>query len=232
MRLSLPHVRARCSMRAILRRIKPLSGLRCARDCASCLIVLLLLSGQNAGAQSAPATDYFNTGAQFYISNNIPDALKSTEAGLKQYPDDVKLKKLYELLKQQQQQQSQQNQQQQKNQQSQSQQQQQKNQQKQNQQSSSKNSQDQQRQNEQKQSQSDQQKAEEKKQQEKQQAAEQKKEGDKQDQENAEAQPVKSGQMTPEEAKRLLDAQKGDEQVLQWKPQGKPEDQNRPIKDW
>jgi hypothetical protein len=38
--------------------------------------------------------------------------------------------------------------------------------------------------------------------------------------------------MSPEEAKRLLDAQKGDEQVLQWKPQGKPEDQNRPIKDW
>ena len=27
--------------------------------------------------------------------------------------------------------------------------------------------------------------------------------------------------MTPEEAKRLLDAQKGDEQVLQWRPQGK-----------
>jgi hypothetical protein len=28
--------------------------------------------------------------------------------------------------------------------------------------------------------------------------------------------------MTPEAAKRLLDAQKGDEQFLQWKPQGKP----------
>jgi hypothetical protein len=38
--------------------------------------------------------------------------------------------------------------------------------------------------------------------------------------------------MTPEEAKRLLDAQKGNEQVLQLKPQGKPEDRNRTAKDW
>jgi hypothetical protein len=38
--------------------------------------------------------------------------------------------------------------------------------------------------------------------------------------------------MTPEEAKRLLDAQKGNEQILQMKPQGKPEDQSRPVKDW
>ena len=38
--------------------------------------------------------------------------------------------------------------------------------------------------------------------------------------------------MSPEEAKRLLDAQKSEEQVLQWKPQGKPENPNRPVKDW
>jgi hypothetical protein len=171
------------------------------------LSLLLLLSWQNAGAQLAPADDLFNSGAQLYISNNIPQALDSTEAGLKQYPNDEKLKKLEALLKQQQQQQ-------------------------QNQQSSAKNSQDQQKQDEQKQNQSEQQKAEQQKQQEQQQASAQKKEGDKQDQQNAEAQPVQPGQMTPEEAKRLLDAQKGDEQILQMKPQGKPEDQNRPIKDW
>ena len=184
---------------------------------------LLLLAWRNAGAQFAPADDFFNSGAQFYISNNIPQALESTEAGLKQYPNDEKLKKLEALLKQQQQQQSQQNQQQQNQQQKPQQQ---------NQQSSSKNSQDQQKQDEQKQKQAEQQKAEQQKQQEQQQAAAQKKEGDKQNQQNAEGQPVKPGQMTPEEAKRLLDAQKGDEQVLQWKPQGKPEDQNRPVKDW
>jgi Ca-activated chloride channel family protein len=184
---------------------------------------LLLLAWQNAGAQLAPADDFFNSGAQLYISNNIPAALESTEAGLRQYPNDEKLKKLYELLKQQQQSQSQSQQ----NQQDQSQQQKsdgQQNQQQQKQQSSANNSQDQQKQN-----QSGQQKAEQQKQQ---QASAQKKEGDKQDQQNAEGQPVQPGQMTPEEAKRLLDAQKGDEQVLQWKPQGKPEDQNRPVKDW
>ena len=184
---------------------------------------LLLLAWQNAGAQLAPADDFFNSGAQLYISNNIPAALESTEAGLRQYPNDEKLKKLYELLKQQQQSQSQSQQ----NQQDQSQQQKsdgQQNQQQQKQQSSANNSQDQQKQN-----QSGQQKAEQQKQQ---QASAQKKEGDKQDQQNAEGEPVKPGQMTPEEAKRLLDAQKGDEQVLQWKPQAKPEGQNQPVKDW
>ena len=40
------------------------------------------------------------------------------------------------------------------------------------------------------------------------------------------------GEMTPAEAKRLLDAQKGDEQFLQMKPEGKPENPNRPVKDW
>ena len=183
----------------------------------SLLTLLLFFAARKVCAQFAPADDFFNSGAQLYISNNIPAALESTEAGLKQYPNDEKLKKLEALLKQQQQQRSQQNQQQ--NQQNQSQQQKpngQQNQQQQKQQSSANNSQDQQKQN-----QSDQQ-----------QASAQKKDGDKQDQQKAEGQPVQPGQMTPEEAKRLLDAQKGDEQVLQWKPQGKPEDQNRPVKDW
>ena len=228
MRLSLQHSRARHSVRAALSIMPPFSRSRRAGDCAPYLVVFLLLSSWNAGAQLAPAEDFFNSGAQFYISNNIPSALARVEAGLKTFPNDEKLKKLEELLKQQQQQQSQQNQQQnqkQQNQQNQSQQQQQK------QQSSAKNSQDQQKQDQQKQNQSEQQKAEQQKQQE-QQAAAQKKQGDKQDQQNAEGQPVKPGQMTPEEAKRLLDAQKGDEQVLQWKPQGKPEEQNKPVKDW
>ena len=38
--------------------------------------------------------------------------------------------------------------------------------------------------------------------------------------------------MTPEAAKRLLDAQKGDEQFLQLKPQTPPPQDQRPIKDW
>ncbi len=47
-----------------------------------------------------------------------------------------------------------------------------------------------------------------------------------------ERQPASPGQMTPEEAKRLLDAQKGEEQVLQFRPPAKPRDARRPFKDW
>ena len=210
----------------------------------SLLPLLLVFAAQKICAQTAE--DFFNGGAQFYISNNIPSALEKTESGLKIYPNDEKLKKLEELLKQQQQQnqqnQNQQNQsqQQQKNQQNQSQQNQQsqqnssdqKNQQQQNQQSSQKNSQDQQKQDEQKQNQSGQKKDEQQKQQDQQKSSAEKKDGEKQDNQNAEGQPVAAGQMTPEEAKRLLDAQKGDEQVLQLKPQGKPQDNQKPVKDW
>ena len=38
--------------------------------------------------------------------------------------------------------------------------------------------------------------------------------------------------ITPEEAQRLLDAQKSDEQFLQLKPKNPPESPNKPIKDW
>ena len=69
---------------------------------------LLLFSWQKVCAQLAPPDDFFNGGAQLYISNNIPAALARVESGLKLYPDDVKLKKLEQLLKQQQQQQQQQ----------------------------------------------------------------------------------------------------------------------------
>jgi Ca-activated chloride channel family protein len=41
-----------------------------------------------------------------------------------------------------------------------------------------------------------------------------------------------AGQMTPEQARQLLDAQKGDENMLPIKPTGKPVDKGRPVKDW
>jgi Ca-activated chloride channel family protein len=170
--------------------------------------LLMLLSWQTGRAQTAD--DFFNSGAQFYISNNIPSALEKTENGLKLYPDDVKLQKLEKLLKQQQQ--SQQNQQQQ-------------NQQK---QSQSQKSQGQQQKNQQQQQNS--QKQEQQKQQEQKKASAEKQNEEKK--EKAEEQQSKPGQMTPEEAKRLLDSQKGDEQVLQLKPQGSPQNSSRPFKDW
>jgi len=197
------------------------------------LSLLLVLGAQKVCAQYLPAEDFFNAGAQLYISNNVPAALERTETGLKIYPNDEKLQKLEKLLKQQQQQnQQQQNQQ---NQQQQSQQdqkqqdkkdQQQKQDQKQ-QQDQQKNS-EQQKQGQQKQS--DQKKDEGQKQQEQKKDAGDKPKDEKQDQQPG--QPVKVGEMTSEEAKRLLDAQKGNEQLLQMKPQDKPRDPSRPVKDW
>jgi len=178
---------------------------------------LALLAWQTtAVAQIAPAADFFNSGAQLYISNNIPSALERTEAGLKIYPDDEKLKKLEELLKQQQQSQQQQSQQ---NQQNQSQQQQQQNQQKpdQNQQ--------------QKDQQSQNQAAQPKDQQPPQPANSAGKQGDEK-KDGKEAQASAAGEMSPQEAQKLLDAQKGDEQLLQLKPPVKPKDNQKPVKDW
>ena len=60
----------------------------------------------------------------------------------------------------------------------------------------------------------------------------QKKDGEKSDKPEAEGQPVKPGEMTPEEAKRLLEAQKSNEQLLQLKPPEKPRNNSRPVKDW
>ncbi|HUA67966.1 MAG TPA: hypothetical protein VMA13_05410 [Candidatus Saccharimonadales bacterium] len=180
------------------------------------LSVSLLLAWQAALAQNAD--DYFNSGAHAYISNNIPQALVPVEEGLKLYPDDVKLKKLYELLKQQQQSQSNQSQQNQN----------QKNQSQQQKSNSQQNQQQQQKQNEQNQSG---QKSNEQKQPQ-QQKFSGKQSGEKQEKQNEQGQPLKAGQMTPEEAKRLLDEQKGDEQFLQLKPPEKPQNDHQPIEDW
>jgi len=190
-------------------------------------VSLLWLAWPTARAQSAD--DFFNGGAHSYISNNIPQALEVVKTGLKQYPDDVKLKKLYELLKQQSQQQSQNNQSpQNQNQQSQpNQPQQQKSNSQQNQQPSPPNSQPQ---NQNQPNPSGQNNDEQPKQP---QPTPGGKPGDeKPENQNGQGQPVTAGQMTPEDAKRLLDAQKGDEQFLQLNPQGKPQNQQLPVKDW
>jgi Mg-chelatase subunit ChlI len=186
---------------------------------ASLSLLLAALSG--AGAQTAD--DFFHGGALSYLSNNIPGALETVTNGLQRFPDDPKLKKLYELLNQQQQQ-NQQNQKDQKQDQK---------------QDDKKDNQSQQQQ-----AKNDQQKKEEqKKQQEKQ---------DKQDQQKRDQQQTKSGDqsrnkpenkpgesqqvnahaMTPQEAKQLLDAQKGDEKVLQFVPQDEPKNQGKKLKDW
>jgi len=179
---------------------------------------LALLTWQTAVAQIAPADDFFKSGAQLYISNNIPSALARTEAGLKIYPDNVKLKKLEELLKQQQQSQQQQSQQ---NQQDQSQ------------------KQDQQNQNQQKPDQNqppkDQQSKSQPEQPKDQQQPQPANSAGKQDDEKKDDQQAQASadkEMSPQEAQKLLDAQKGNEQLLQLKPPGKPQDNQKPVKDW
>lgn len=83
---------------------------------------------------------------------------------------------------------------------------------------------------EQEQQQKEQQQAQQEKQQQAGQSAGQPK--DKLDDKEQEAAAGVPGQMTPEQARQLLDAQKGDEQLLQLKPDKKPLDRTRPFKDW
>jgi len=172
---------------------------------------LLLLAGQAVCAQ--PADEFFHSGAQSYLSNNVAKAREEVDNGLKLYPDDLKLKKLDELLKQQSQSQSKNDQQKQ-------------DQENKDQQQAKQDQKDQPKQQGEKQSQE-----QKDKQQQEQQA---KSSGQKKDgQEKSEpSQPMQAHAMTPQEAKQLLDAQKGDEQVLQFRPQGEPKNRERTLKDW
>jgi len=183
---------------------------------------LLLLTRLGAGAQTAD--DFFHGGAQSYLTNNVPGALEVVTNGLQRFPADEKLKKLFELLNQQQQQQQKEQQQKEQDQ---------KDQQKQDQ------KQDQQKQDkkEDEQSKQDQQKKEDKKQQE----GQDKKPKEQKDKDQAKPddgkesgkpQQVSAHAMTPKEAKQLLDAQKDDEQVLIFQPQGEPKNRTKRLKDW
>ncbi len=190
------------------------------------LASLSLLFLASTSLRSQPAEEYFHGGAQLYLSNNIPAALQTVTNGLQRFPDDEKLKKLYELLNQQQQQ----NQQDQKDKQ---------------QDKKEDQKQDKQKQDEKKdqQSKKDQQKKDEQK---KEQEAKDKKEQEKKDQQQAgdkskdkpdqkkegDQQQVAAHAMTPQEAKQLLDAQKGDEEVLVFKPETDPKRQDKKLKDW
>lgn len=196
------------------------------RSQTSLSLSLLLLTLLSAGAQNAD--EFFHGGAQHFLTNNIPGALEVVTNGLQRFPEDEKLKKLYELLNQQQQQQQQ-------NQDQKQQDQDQKDEQKQDQQKQddkkdqqSKN--DQQKQEEEKKQQDAQKKEQEKKDQ--QQAKSGDKSKDKPEEKAGEPQQVAAHQMTPQEAKQLLDAQKDDEQVLIFQPQGEPKNRTKQLKDW
>jgi outer membrane biosynthesis protein TonB len=171
------------------------------------LSLLLPALWQTTRAQTN-ADDYFHGGAQSYLSNNIPGALEKVESGLKLYPEDIKLKKLEELLKQQNQQQQQ----------------------KQNQ------DQNQQQNNQQTNSPPQQPKEPDQKQDQDQKQNQPKPDQDAKDQRKDQPQeaPVKyaEGQMTPQQAKQLLDAEKNDETLMPVKLDNKAPAQRGAIKDW
>ncbi len=205
---------------------------------------------------------FYNRGnSLFWLGEGSPDPKKRTEAwekALKDFELSTKLnprdtdakynhefvKKKLEELKQQQQQ-SQQNKsdqnkqdQQKQDQQNQSGQQQKQDEQKQDQQQDQQQKDQQQ---QQQQAQQDQQKKQDQQQQQAAQQAQQEKEKqasaaqqqkEKEDKEKQDAAAYAAGQMTPEQAEQLLDAQKGDEKMLSLKQENKPLDRNKPIKDW
>ena len=179
----------------------------------------------DATAQFIPADDFFHGGAMAYLSNNIPSALKEVTNGLAIYPNDEKLKKLEELLKQQQQQQQ--------NQQQQNQQQQQNNQSKDDQKKDQSSKQQDQKKNDQQKQEQQKKDAQEKKDQ-KQAEQQQAKKSDEQKKpdEKDQGEAVAAGEMTPQEAKQLLDSQKNDELMMPASRKDKPPQQDRVIKDW
>jgi cell division protein FtsN len=172
------------------------------------LSLLLLALAQVHAQPLVDADEFFHGGAQLYLSNNVPAALGVVTNGLAQFPDDAKLKKLEELLKQKQQEQQQQDQQKQ-------------DQEKKDQQKSEQDKKDQQKKDEpDKQDKKDDPKKPQPSKPEKKDSAD-KKDGK-----------PKPGQMTPAQAARLLDGQKGEEEALVFKPEGKPKDESKPVKDW
>ena len=113
---------------------------------AAGVFLLSLLTMDSIYAQQN-AEDYFHSGANSFINNDLPTAINEVNTGLSKYPNDPKLNALLEKLKEEQQkQQQQQNQQQDQQQQNQDQ----------NQQQQDQNQQDQEQENEQQQEQNDQ----------------------------------------------------------------------------
>ena len=178
---------------------------------------LSLLAALHLAAAETPA-DFFHEGATNYVFVRTPEARRAVEAGLQKYPDDVPLQKLLELLKQQEnQQQQQQKDQDQKQEQN-------KDQKQQDQQSQQqKNEQQQKDQNKEQESK----KQDEKDSQDKKNTEEKEKkdakgeqrpkpqdQGEKKDEDQAQAGRMSAMQMTPQQAQQLLDAHKGEENVM------------------
>jgi outer membrane biosynthesis protein TonB len=205
------------------------------------LTVLTVFFHPSSVLHAQTADDYFHGGATNYVFGQKEKAKEQIVTGLQVFPTDPKLNQLLVLLKKEEEQKQQQQQQQQQQQNKKDQNKDQKQNQDQKKDSNQKKDSQQNQSNEQKKDQEKKQQdqarknADQKKQPEKkdQQAADQKKQ-DKSDQnDQQEPQPAYApGQMTPQQAKQLLDAQKGDEMMIPLHPPVKPRDPNKPLKDW
>jgi hypothetical protein len=151
------------------------------------LVALLSLPSLCSAADPSSPADYFNTGAERFINSDLETAKARVNEGLSNFPNDAKLAALKQLLEQQQQQQQQQNQDSQQD--------------------------------------KDQQKEQQEKQDQQQQKDQQQQEQDKQEQQKQDASsgqdqqaqkpqdaPARPEELTPEDAKLLLDAAKENEQ--------------------
>jgi Ca-activated chloride channel family protein len=195
--------------------------------------------------------EFFHRGAQHFLVGSNELAKAEVARGLQMHPDDASLKKFWELLNQQQQQQQNQDDKQQD----------QKDQQKQDEQKQDQSKQDQSKEDKEKKSsqdkkdqegkKQDQQQSQDKKQEQKekdsQQSAKQdqeKKDGEKagqgqpqkaddeQGNPNDPTQAMKAMRMTPQQAVRLLEAMKAEEQTLQFRPILRTNRTDRKLKDW
>ena len=201
------------------------------------LSLSFLLAAFSATAQTPG--DYFHRGAQFYIGGQKQKATNEVYTGLRLFPSDPQLNGLAGLLKKEEEK-NQQNQQQQQDQRS-DQSKQDKNQQGQSQQSQSEQKQpdasqqkDQQEQQQQaKQDQQQQQAAKQSQDQKQSQSQTGQASGPQQDKsDDKDEKAYAAGQMTPEQARQLLDSEKGDEKMLPFKPEGKLNDRTKPVRDW
>jgi len=192
--------------------------------------ISLVLGALSVAADTAQ--DYFHRGAQYYIWSQKQKATNEIFTGLSLFPTDPQLNALAALIKKEEEQRQKQNQENQQkdpsNQDQKQQNQQQQGQQNQDQQKQDSSKQNQQAKQDQQQQAAQQAEDQEKKQQPAEQPASQQKEQSGETNEQAYA----AGQMTPEQARQLLDAQKGDEKMLSFKPEGKPQDRSKPIRDW
>lgn len=196
----------------------------------SLFVALYIALGLLASTTSAQqdSSSFFHQGARHFLATNeLAQAKLAVTNGLKMFPTDEKLKKLWELLNQQQQQQQ--------NKDDKSQQQDKKDQSSDDQKSKDQQKQDKEKQEQQKKEQEKQEQdkgSKQDKQQNEEQKGQQGEKGEEQKEGEGAPQSAKAMRMTPQQAMQLLEALKGEEKAMPFRPILKTNRQDRIFKDW